>query len=56
MVMVRRYATDAMLEAAARADHLLEDGDWRAAETWHRIVDAIERIQAMKPAEGEHVH
>ena len=26
------------------------------AETWHRILNAIERIQAQKPAEGEAVH
>ena len=54
--MVKRYQRDAMQEAAMRADHLLEDGDWRAAITWHRIVDAIERLQAQKPPEGERVH
>jgi hypothetical protein len=26
------------------------------AETWHRILNAIERLQAKKPAEGEVVH
>jgi hypothetical protein len=26
------------------------------AETWNRILNAIERLQAMKPAEGEMVH
>ena len=30
MLMVKRYGADAMLEAAARADQLLEDGDPRA--------------------------
>jgi hypothetical protein len=24
--------------------------------TWHRILDAIERLQAKAPAEGEKVH
>jgi len=56
LVMVKRYGADAMLEAAARADQLLEDGDWRAAVTWHRIVGAIDRLQAKAPAEGEKVH
>jgi hypothetical protein len=56
LTMVKRYKSDAMHEAAMRADHLLEDGDWRAAITWHRILDAIERLQAQKPAEGEYVH
>jgi hypothetical protein len=27
-----------------------------AAETWHRILNAIERLQAEAPAEGENVH
>jgi hypothetical protein len=26
------------------------------AETWHRILNAIERLQAKQPAEGEKVH
>jgi hypothetical protein len=56
LTMVKRYRSDAVREAAMRADHLLEDGDWRAAITWHRILDAIERLQAQKPAEGEKVH
>jgi hypothetical protein len=27
-----------------------------AAETWHRILNAIERLQAKASAEGEKVH
>jgi hypothetical protein len=30
--------------------------DWQGALTWHRILDAIERLQAKAPAEGEKVH
>ena len=26
------------------------------AETWHRILNAIERLQAKAPAEGEKAH
>jgi hypothetical protein len=26
------------------------------AETWHRILNAIERLQAKAPAEGRRVH
>jgi len=52
LAMVKRYKEDAMLEAAARADQLQEDGDWQGALVWHRILDCIERIQATKPAEG----
>jgi hypothetical protein len=36
--------------------YLLEDGDPVARTNWRRIVNAIERLQAEKPAEGEKVH
>ena len=56
LLMVRRYKEDAMLEASMRADQMLDEGDMAAAETWHRILNAIERLQAKAPAEGEKVH
>jgi hypothetical protein len=56
LAMMKRYRTDAMLEAAARADEYTEAGDWEGANTWHRILDAIERPQAKEPADGEKVH
>ena len=56
LLMVKRYGADAMLEAAARADQLLDEGDIAGAEVWHRILNAIERLQAKAPAEGEKVH
>ena len=45
-----------MLEAAERADQLLDEGDMAGAETWHRILNAIERLQPKALAEGEKVH
>ena len=45
-----------MLEAAARVQQLLEDGDSLAAANWHRILNAIERLHANAPAEGEKLH
>jgi hypothetical protein len=45
-----------MREAEARAEQFQEDGDMAGAETWHRILNAIERRQAKAPAEGEKVH
>ena len=45
-----------VLEASERADQLLDEGDMAGAETWHRILSAIERLQAQAPAEGEKVH
>jgi hypothetical protein len=50
-LIVKRYGDDAMLEASERADQLLDEGDMAGAETWHRILNAIERLQATKPAE-----
>jgi hypothetical protein len=32
-----------------------DQGDMAGAETWHRILNAIERLQAKAPAEGEKV-
>jgi hypothetical protein len=34
------------LEAAERADQLLDEGEMAGAEVWHRILNAIERLQA----------
>jgi|SRR6185312_3121590 len=56
LAMVKRYGADATLESAARADQLLEEGDSLAAANWHRILKAIERLQAKAPTEGEKVH
>jgi hypothetical protein len=55
LLFVKRFGKDAMLEASMRADQLLDEGDMAGAETWHRILNAIERLQATKPAEGEKV-
>ena len=55
LALIRRYGDNAMLEAAERADQLLDEGDMAGAETWHRILDAIERLQAQKTVEGETV-
>jgi triphosphoribosyl-dephospho-CoA synthetase len=55
LAIVKRYGDDAMLEASERADQLLDEGDLAGAETWHRILNAIERLQARAPAD-EKVH
>ena len=56
MAMVKRYGVVAILEAAARANQLAEDGDPAGAASWHRILNAIERLQARKPAGDEPIH
>jgi hypothetical protein len=37
-----------------RVDQVLDKGDMSGAETWHRILNAIERLQAKAPAEKVH--
>ena len=49
VLMVKRYGEDALLEAAERADQPLDEGDMAGAETWHRILNAIE-----VPRDGPH--
>jgi hypothetical protein len=34
LLIVKRYGDDAMLEAAERADQMLDEGDVAGAETW----------------------
>jgi hypothetical protein len=40
VAMMKRYGTEAGLEAAKRADELLAEGDIDDAATWRRIVTA----------------
>jgi hypothetical protein len=47
--MVKRYGDDVMLDAAARTDKLLDQGDMTGCEVWHWILNAIERLQAKTP-------
>jgi hypothetical protein len=56
LLMVTRYGDDAVLEAVKRGKRLLEEDDLEGAVNWHRILSAIERLQAKGPAEGEKVH
>jgi hypothetical protein len=53
--MIQRYGSNAEMEAAERADELLEKGDMVGAVAWKRIMGAIEQLQAVKPAPGERV-
>jgi len=52
----KRYGSNAMLETAIRADELLDCGDFEGCCEMHRILDAIERLQAKAPAEEEKMH
>ena len=42
---IRLHGDEAALQAAQRADALLERGDMAGAATWRRILAAIEELQ-----------
>lgn len=48
-VMVKRYGTDAVTEAAKRVAELESQGDEAGAAAWRRIEAAIEQLQAKEP-------
>jgi hypothetical protein len=45
-----RYDGDAAMEAAQRAEGALKDGDPEGSAIWQRVLAAIEKLQANKPA------
>jgi hypothetical protein len=54
--MIQRYGSNAGIEAVERADDLLGKGDTDGSLVWRRILAAIEKLQAEKPAPGENVN
>jgi triphosphoribosyl-dephospho-CoA synthetase len=52
-LMVREHGEDAALEAAQRADTMLERGDMDGCAVWKRILKAIEELQREVPKSGE---
>ncbi len=55
-VLVKRHGQDAPIEAAMRADAMLEKGDPGGYEVWKRIVRAVEELRGTEPKSGEAVH
>ena len=47
--MVKHFGDGAALEAAQRADRLLDEGDTVGLAVWLRIARAIEELQRDKP-------
>jgi hypothetical protein len=54
-VMVKRYGRDAPIEAARRADALLDEGDMNGHQVWCWIVRAVEELLRVKLKPGERV-
>ncbi len=52
-VLIRDHGEDAAIEAAMRADAMMDNGDLDGCAVWKRIVRAVEEIQRAEPAPGE---
>ena len=55
-VLVREHGQNAVLEAAQRADAMLERGDMNGCAVWKRIVAAVEEIERTERREDEAAH
>ncbi len=55
-VLIREHGAGAALEAAQRADAMLERGDMGGCAVWKRIVAAVEEIERKERRENEAAH
>ncbi len=55
-VLVKQHGDDAPIEAALRADALLDKGDLDGYAVWKRILRAVDELQGTQPKSGEAVH
>ncbi len=53
---MKHHAENAPIEAAMRADTMLDKGDLDGYAVWKRILRAVEELQRAEPIEGEAVH
>ncbi len=55
-LLIKRYGADAAIQAAQRADELLNSGDHQGSAIWKRILEAVSELARTKPVEGERVN
>ncbi len=55
-VIIKQHGQDAPIEAAMRADAMLEAGDLDGYSVWRRILHAVEALRRDSPAPGMLVH
>ena len=48
-VLMRERGEDAVIEAAMRADALLDQGDMEGRAVWLRVMAAIKELEATEP-------
>ncbi len=54
-VLIREHGEDAALEAAQRADAMLEKGSLAGQRVWKRVLAVVKEIHRQEPREGEAV-
>ncbi len=54
--LVKRHGQDASIEAAMRANAMLDKGDLDGYAVWRRILRAVEELQGAAPKPSEAVH
>ncbi len=55
-VLVKRHGQDAPIEAAMRADAMIEKGDLEGCAAWKRILRAVEELQREIATAGDQIH
>jgi hypothetical protein len=52
--LIKQFGGTADIEAAARADALLEKGDLEGQQVWMRILKAVDKLQKAHSEEAKH--
>ncbi len=55
-ILVKQHGPDAPIEAAMRADAMLDKDDLDGYAVWKRVLKAVEVLQRVGPVEGERVN
>ncbi len=55
-LLVKQHGEDAPVEAAMRADAILNKGDPDGYGVWKRILRAVKELQETKPGPGTRAH
>ncbi len=55
-VVIEQYGQDAPINAAMRADAMLDKGDLDGSAVWKRILQAVEELQGVEPEISERIN
>ncbi len=55
-LLVQQHGQDAPIQAAMRADAMLEAGDLDGYAVWQRVLRAVEELQRVEPGPGVQVN